>query len=393
MTTEQSPTGLRRRSRLFALAPVVAMAVAGCGGSSDGGGGGGTPAEVTKQISAVKVGPESSTRGDITQMCGDKKIKVALADGFGSNTWRKTARAEFEDEAAKCPNITDVLYADGQGNPQKAISDIKSLAAQNVDVLVIFPDAGPALLPAIRAAYKSGVQVVPYFGAPLLALGKPGVDFTDIVGPASDFDNGKLWAQWLVDRLKGKGDVAYLGGPAGNPVSSEAVKGVREVFKANPGMKLIEDKYFVTNWDPAEQQKVTSGLLAKYPKIDGVIGDFSDGAFASIRAFQAANRPLVPFSTQDNNGVGCSYKKLKGSNPKFEVATRASGEWMVRVALRKGVAAAQGQANDEVSLFNMELIEDSADPAKQPKCDPDLPPSAILSANLTKEQQSKLFGG
>jgi ribose transport system substrate-binding protein len=53
-------------------------------------------------------------------------------------------------------------YADGQGNTQKAISDIQGMVAKGVNALVVFPDAGQAVLPTLRSAYQAGVKVVPY---------------------------------------------------------------------------------------------------------------------------------------------------------------------------------------------------------------------------------------
>ncbi len=96
------------------------------GASNDASGGaGGT---VTVGTSGVQ-----GDIGDIAEFCGDQPIKVAFADGFGGNSWRKTTRAIFEAEAAKCANITEVIYTDAQADTQKAIADINSLVAQGVE--------------------------------------------------------------------------------------------------------------------------------------------------------------------------------------------------------------------------------------------------------------------
>ena len=47
--------------------------------------------------------------------------------------------------------MTSLSYADGQGNTQKAISDIQGMVAKGLKALVVFPDAGKAILPALRA--------------------------------------------------------------------------------------------------------------------------------------------------------------------------------------------------------------------------------------------------
>src|SRR5580692_1239559 len=98
----------------------------------------------------------------MSKFCGTKPIKVAYSDGWGGNYWRHLARAEFEDEASKCKNITDARYTDGEFKPEKQIADIQGLIAQKYDVIVAFLDGGPAILKATREATAAGVAVVPY---------------------------------------------------------------------------------------------------------------------------------------------------------------------------------------------------------------------------------------
>ncbi len=85
-----------------------------------------------------------------------------MTDGFGGNSWRLVTTAAAKDEAEKCPSVTSFEYADGQGDTQKAIADIQGMVAKGVDALVVFPDAGEAMLPALRTAYGAGVVTVPY---------------------------------------------------------------------------------------------------------------------------------------------------------------------------------------------------------------------------------------
>ena len=122
------------------------------------------PAAATTAAAAAAERPPTDGKpvAGAPSWCGSKKITLALADGFGANNWRRITSAEAQDEAKKCPSVTKYIYTDGQGNTQKAISDIKGLVAQGVNALVVFPDAGKAMLPALREAYKAGVVTVPY---------------------------------------------------------------------------------------------------------------------------------------------------------------------------------------------------------------------------------------
>jgi hypothetical protein len=94
----------------------------------------------------------------VPSWCGPKKITLGLTDGFGGNSWRLVTTASARDEASKCPSVTSLDYADGQGNTQKAISDIQGMVAKGVKAIVVFPDASKAMLPALRAP-GAGVTV------------------------------------------------------------------------------------------------------------------------------------------------------------------------------------------------------------------------------------------
>ena len=110
----------------------------------------------------------------VPSWCGPKKITLGLTDGFGGNSWRLVTTASARNEADKCPSVTSLSYADGQGNTQKAISDIQGMVAKGINAIVVFPDAGKAILPALHSAYKAGAVTVPYRVTP---GGKAGVDY------------------------------------------------------------------------------------------------------------------------------------------------------------------------------------------------------------------------
>jgi len=134
----------------------------------------------------------------MSKFCGTRPIKVAYSDGWGGNYWRHLARAEFEDEASKCKNITDARYTDGEFKPEKQIADIEGLVAQKYDVIVAQLDGGAAILKATREATAAGVAVVPDSTGDNFA-GKVGKDYVSIATKSSMGSwrrNGwsRLWA-------------------------------------------------------------------------------------------------------------------------------------------------------------------------------------------------------
>src|SRR6202140_1358942 len=133
----------------------------------------------------------------VPSWCGPKKITLGLTDGFGGNSWRLVTTASARDEASKCPSVTSLSYADGQGNTQKAISDIQGMVAKGINALVVFPDAGKAILPALTSSYKAGVVTVPYRVTP---GGKAGVNFNVFID--TNFTQaGEEWGKWILQVL------------------------------------------------------------------------------------------------------------------------------------------------------------------------------------------------
>lgn len=388
------------KAKLFVAAMFTsgALVLAGCAGDSGSTGPAPAPSENGGQDTSAEslipvgiVGVQGDIL-DISEFCGDQPIKVGFADGFGGNSWRATTRAIFEAEAAKCDNITDILYTDAQADTQKAISDINSMVAQGVNVIVSFTDAGEALLPTIRAATEAGVAFVPIIACP---GGEPGVDYVDCVSENVD-TYGYGLAQWTIEQMGGEGNLVMLGGQAGNPYSTAVYNGAKRAVAENPGITFLNeqlgDTFVDTGWEPGLTKQVVAGLLTQFGQIDGIVADYGGGSVGGIEAFLDAGVALPPWSANDSNEFACLWYQYKDTQPNYQVATMSSRNWVSAPALHKGLAAFNGLPNTEPSIYNLEIIEDSTDPNKQPVCEPDLPNDAIISSGLSVDQLKALFG-
>jgi ribose transport system substrate-binding protein len=370
------------------LALGIVLVVAACGSSSSNNsssaGGGSTSAPAATSASGATSTAAASASG-APSWCGSKKITFALADGFGDNNWRKITTGEARDEAAQCKSITKFIYTDGQGNTQKAISDIHGLAAQGVNAAVVFPDAGQAVLPAIRDVFKAGVVTVPYRVSP---GGKAGTDYNYYI--STQFQQaGALWGKWLDTALHCKGNVINLGGPPANSQSLAEYQGLKQALASCPGIHIIgQTPYYVTNWDPAQTQKVVTAVLAKYPKIDAITTDFGAALASAFSAFSQANRKIPAIATEDSNQLSCDQKKLS-----FPLFTVDSQNWMVRTAVDFAVAKATGGTVPSSTVVPQKAFEDSVTGKPHPvECAPSLPSDAILSSHLSHTQLKAALG-
>jgi ribose transport system substrate-binding protein len=363
---------MTRRSSVTVLAatlPVAALAFAGC--NSRNAAPGPTAAEPTHLAGAP-------------DWCGTKHVTLAQLDGFGGNSWRLVTTASGEDEVKKCASVTSYQYANGNGDTQKSISDIQAFTAKGVDAMVVFADAGQAMLPAIRSAYKAGVAVVPYR---VEVGGKAGTDYTQFVG-ASFVNDGVSWGHWIKRILPGGGNLLFLSGPKGNSQGNDELGGMKTVL--DDSYKFInEAPYDVTNWDPALTQTVLTAEIAKHPKIDVIVSDFGPSLVGALPVFTRSGRSIPALATSDGNALGCYWKDNQAANPDFKLFTVATGNDNVRLAVDWAVARATGGKPPDLTTFQAPSFEDSVTGKPNPvECESSLPGDIYLSAQLSKDAQT-----
>jgi ribose transport system substrate-binding protein len=375
----------RRTAFLSGLLTLAcALVLSACGGSDN----------KSDTTSAAKKSTPAATASADNAWCGKKAVTLGIYDGGGLNAWSKESLKQVQIEAGKCPSIKKQIVVNAGFDPSKGVSGVRGLVAQGANAIVLIPDSGVcAELPAMRQATQRKVVVVPW-GAN--GCGQVGKDYHEYV----DFDPvaaGRLWTQWMAKQLKGKGNIAWLGGPAGNPVDAGEIKGMYEVLKQYPDMKVLgkvtEKVWPVTNWDPAAAQKVSAAMLAKYPKIDAIISSYGSVAEAGLKAFEKANRKPPAIASLEQNQLACDWKERKGKANEFALATISNRNWLGRIAVRKAVAEVNGVDEPGKAIVELPLVEDSTNTALEPVCNPSDPPEAYHSSDAPQKEIDTLVYG
>ncbi|MET1043009.1 MAG: substrate-binding domain-containing protein [Microbacteriaceae bacterium] len=362
----------RRIKMAVAAAGMTALALAACsgGGAEDSGDGGGT---------SVEGAPD---------WCGPDEAVVGLLDGFGGNSWRLVTTAAGKDEVEKCPSVSEYLYADGQGDTQKSISDIQGMVASGANAIVVFPDAGEAMLPALRSAYGAGVVTVPYRVNP---SGTDGEDYDVWVG--ADFvADGEAWGNWILENFPDGANILFLSGPAGNSQGLDERTGLESVLTDPKYQYIGAQPYEVTNWDPAQTQQVLTAAIAKYDQIDVIVSDFGPSLVGALPEFEKSGRSIPALVTSDGNVLACFWQEKSPTNPDFKLFTVATGNDNVRLAVQHAVARATGGEVPEETVFEAPVFENSVTGDPNPvTCRDDLPGDIYLSAEMDPEEQAALL--
>jgi len=330
----------------------------------------------------------SAAMAETPSWCGPNKASLALLDGYGGNSWRLVTTASGAEEAAKCPSISEYVYADGQGDTQKAISDINSMAARGINAIVVFGDAGPAVLPAVTNAYRSGAVVVPYR---VNIGGEEGKNYTKFIG-SSFVDDGESWGNWIKEILPDGGNVLFLSGPAGNSQGVDELAGMKKVLDESY-VFVNQAPFAVTNWDPSLTQQVLSAEIAKNDKIDVIVSDFGPSLVGALPVFGEFNRSIPALATSDGNSLGCFWAENQEANPDFKLFTVATGNDNVRLAVQWAIAEATGGTPPSDEIFRAPVFENSVSGEPNAvQCRSDLPGSIYLSAEMSGDDQAKAVG-
>ncbi len=308
---------------------------------------------------------------------GGDKI-ACLADGFGGNVARQLFKMEFILQALTYPDIGEIIYTDANLDTQKAISDVRAMIAQGCTVIVSYPDAADALLPAYRAATEKGIQVALWANA---GIGTPGTDYLTFSG-TDQCAIGKAYAAAMNEALPEGGEIALLGGTPGNTQSPQWQKCEKEAL--NPNVKVVAEAD--TSWTRQGTFEAVSQILAAHPNIKGYSYDYGDAFVGAIRAYEAANKPLDIIATvhSDDNPFLCAWKEA--GNPNFDARHFVAFFTQGRIALTAGMMENAGaEVPPELIVgAGLKKVDESS-------CRSDIPADGSPSALIPAELQSQMY--
>lgn len=134
--------------------------------------------------------------------------------------------------------LADGDERDANSSAAKQVSDIQSMIAQHVDMLVFPPRQEKSLVPVVMQAKKAGIPVILVDRNIDQSMAKAGRDYITFIG--SDFiDHGHRATDWLVKATGGKASIIELEGSTDTSAANDHKKGFDEVIAKNPGMKII----------------------------------------------------------------------------------------------------------------------------------------------------------
>jgi ribose transport system substrate-binding protein len=273
---------LRRLCISIAMAALLAVGIAACGGSDT----------KTVTVQAPSQSPASGTNSG-------KKIKIIASVQPTDHGWLGAISKNAKSAAEQYDDVDFQLLQAADADSQA--QQVEQAISQKPDVLVVLPQDGAALTPVAQKAERAGIPVVNIdrlFTAPDAAT-------STILG--DNYQIGVLAADYISDQLKCKGNVVEIQGLAGISVTEDRTKGFTDELKKkcpDGGVKIVASQ--PGDFNPDQGLKVMENILQAEKQIDAVYTHDDDMAQGVVQAIRNAGRDDEMFLT----GVGGSQDAM-----------------------------------------------------------------------------------
>jgi ribose transport system substrate-binding protein len=232
-----------------------------------------------------------------------EKIPIGFSQGTMESSWRvNMVEGNKKYAEANLPDV-NLIVTNGENNASKQVSDVESLIAQGVKVLIISPVTADALTPVVKQAMDAGVPVVTLDR-------KVNTEVTAHIG-ADNVLIGETAGRFVCQTLNGEGNVIEIQGTAGASATIDRHDAFHRVLKEEcPNVKVVADQ--VANYVREPAIKFMEDMLQRFPagEIDLVYAHNDDMALGAVTALEAAGR-LDEVKVVGIDGENAAYDAIK----------------------------------------------------------------------------------
>jgi len=272
-------------------------------------------------------------------------------NNVGVDSYQTTYEDAFNEAAAEMEGVETVVL-DAGGDVSRQIGQMQDLIQQQVDVIIIWPTDGQAVVPAVRQADQAGIPVV----VTNSQIAEQGQEFIAAFSGPDNVTQGVYAAEMLCDALKADGredgQVLQISGQPGYTTAIERAQGFEQRLpEVCPDVELVETQ--PGNWNREQAQRVMENFLTKYDTIDGVYSGDDNMGVGALNAAKAAGRAEgIIFVGATNFAVG--YEAMERGE--YYGSVYQSPVEDARNALATAVAVARGEEVEKLNYFDTPKI-------------------------------------
>lgn len=237
-------------------------------------------APAAEATAAAAEGTTEAAEAPAAPAADAKPIKIGVSMLF-DDRWLTTLRDAMTAVAASEPGV-ELIMVDSKEDVATQLGQVENFVTQGLDAIVLVAANTDATDPMTKAAQDAGIPLV-YVNR------KPSNLPEGVVYAGSDsIDAGRFQAQWLADKLGGKGNCVIMNGNLTQEAAQKRTEGVKEIFAKYPDIKITKED--TGNWSRAEGLALMENWLSTGDQIDCVASNNDEMAIGAIQAIEAAGK-------------------------------------------------------------------------------------------------------
>ena len=218
-----------------------------------------------------------------------KPMRVGVVIITLSNPFWVSMKEGYQHAAKEFGIQIDVQAAPQENSVTDQLNLLENMVAKGYDVIVAHPITAQNLIPGLVKATERGIITITETRTDIKAAKEAGAKVIpfDMV---NFYLQGKMGAQYICQKLRkeGGGKVAIIEGLPGAPQSEARREAAKDVFNADPSIKLVSVQ--PGDWDRTKAYNVTTNILQANPDLKGIMAANDDMALAAIEAIEAAGK-------------------------------------------------------------------------------------------------------
>jgi D-allose transport system substrate-binding protein len=218
----------------------------------------------------------------------DKEYKIAVILKTLANDFWVEMKNGIKDEAARLGIKVDIYAVSNEGDIQGQLSLMETILNRGYDGLAVAPITPTNLIPGIVRATKMGIPVVNLDeSVDRDSLYRAGGALAGFVN-TNNFNVGKQAAEFVAEKINGRGQVAVIEGMAGNKSGEDRKNGFIEGIKPFSSIELVSSQ--PANWDRMMAVNVATNMIQRYPNLKAIYCANDTMALGAVQAVANANK-------------------------------------------------------------------------------------------------------
>ena len=269
-------------------------------------------------------------------------FKVGITVGDLANPFFYTMGKGAEAKIKELDSDASLTLLSSSYDLSKQVSQMDNFIANGTKLIILNAADTQGIGPAVRKARQAGVVVIAVdVGA------EGGVDATVT---SDNYQAGVIPAQFLAERIGGKGNVVIINGP---PVTAviDRVQGAKDVFAKYPDIRVLSDNQNAGGSRDGGLE-VMSNLLTSFQEIDAVFAINDPTGIGAELAIKQAGREGEMFVV-GVDGSPDAVVALKDPDSIFLATAAQDPKGMTERAVEIGYNLAAKQQKPENELIKM----------------------------------------